>query len=65
MSVVRDELSDKLFKLANSIECRLSELLPELINEGRIEAVPGLAWAGCEFVESLRKISNGTEGGAE
>src|SRR5262245_43136752 len=52
MATTRDELSEKLHRLSNYIECRMAELLPELICEGRIESVPGLAWSGCEFVES-------------
>jgi hypothetical protein len=39
------------------------ELLPQLLAEGRTDAVTGLAWSGCRFIDSLRQIRDGEEGG--
>jgi hypothetical protein len=61
----RDCLSDELHRLSNFIECRLSQLITELLAEGRTEAVSSLAWSGCRFVESLRTIRDGKEANDE
>lgn len=65
MATTRDELSATLHKLSNYVETRLCELLPDLLAEGRTQAVTDLAWAGCRFVDSLREIRDGKEGGGE
>jgi hypothetical protein len=63
MATTRDALSTELHRLSNYVECRLSELLCELLADGRTEACQSLAWAGCRFVESLREVRDGKEGG--
>jgi hypothetical protein len=66
MATTRDELSDKLHRLSNYIECRACELLPELLAESRTTAVTDLAYQSGRFVEVLRAIRDGKEeGGAE
>jgi hypothetical protein len=63
MAVARDELSASLHRLSNFIECRLSDLLVQLLADSRTEAVQSLACSGCRFVESLREARDGREGG--
>jgi hypothetical protein len=63
MATTRDTLSDSLHRLSNYVETRLCELLPELMNEGRTQAVTDIAWSGCRFVDSLREVRDGKEGG--
>jgi hypothetical protein len=58
----RDELSTSLHRLSNYVECKLSELLVELLADGRTEACQSLAWSGCRFVDSLREVRDGKEG---
>jgi hypothetical protein len=63
MATTRDALSTELHRLSNLIECRLSDLLVQLLADGRTEAVSSLAWSGCRFVESLREVRDGQKGG--
>ena len=61
-SMVRTDLEQTLHRLANHIECRLSEIFPELLAESRINAVSSISWSGCRFVEALREVRDGKEG---
>lgn len=63
MATTRDELSDTLHRLANHIECKLSDVVHELLIESRHEAVSSIAWSGGRFIETLREIRDGKEGG--
>jgi hypothetical protein len=63
MATTRDALSTELHRLSNYVECRLAEFITELLADGRTEAVTSLAWSGCRFVDSLREIRDGKEGG--
>ena len=63
MATTRDALSTDLHRLSNYVECRLSDLITELLTDGRTDAVTSLAWSGCRFIESLREIRDGKEGG--
>jgi hypothetical protein len=57
----RTELESKLHRLSNYIECQLSDLIRELLNESRTGAVHGLAWSGSRFIENLREVRDGKE----
>ena len=61
--MVRSELQDSLHRLANHVECQLADLIRELLSEGRCGAVTTIAWSGCQFIESLREIRDGRDGG--
>ncbi len=63
--MVRSELESTLHRLANYIECQLSDIVRELLIESRHEAVSSIAWSGGRFIESLREIRDGREGGEE
>jgi hypothetical protein len=65
MAIARTELEYSLHRLANHIECRLAEFISELLADGRSEAVTSLAFAGCRFIDTLREVRDGREGGAE
>jgi hypothetical protein len=65
MATTRDELSDTLHRLSNYVECKVCELLPELLTEGRTTAVTDLAWQGSRFVQCCREIRDNKEGGEE
>lgn len=65
LMAVRTELECSLHRLANHVECKLSDILHELLSESRTEAVHDIAWAGCRFVESCRNVRDGKEGGDE
>ena len=60
--MVRTDLEQTLHRLTNHIECRLSEIFPELLAESRIEAVSSISWSGRRFVEALREVRDGKEG---
>ncbi|MEX2310639.1 MAG: hypothetical protein WD738_23935 [Pirellulales bacterium] len=53
---VRTELETALHRLANHVECRLGDILNELLAESRIEAVHDICWNGTRFVESCRNV---------
>jgi hypothetical protein len=63
MATTRDEIADRLHRLANYTETRLCEMLPDLLGEGRSVAVCDLAYQGSRFIETLRSIRDGNEGG--
>ncbi len=62
---VRTEVESALHRLANHVECKLADILCELLAESRIEAVHDIAWNGTRFVESCRNVRDHkeTEGG--
>lgn len=64
MSVVRSPIEDRLHRLANRVECELSDLFQELLAESRVEAVSTLAWNGCRFIQIVREVRDGKEGDA-
>lgn len=59
----RTELESSVHRLANRIECDLVDIFRELLAESRIEAVHSVGWNGCRFIETLREIRDGKEGG--
>ena len=61
----RTELASTLHRLANRVECELADIFRELLAESRIEAVHSVGWQGCRFIETLRNIRDGKEGGDE
>ena len=63
--MVRTELECTLHRLANHVECQLSDVIRELLIESRPESVSSIAWSGARFIETLREIRDGKEGGDE
>ena len=61
----RTELETSVHRLANRIECEMVDIFRELLAESRIEAVHSIGWNGCRFIEALREIRDGKEGGDE
>ena len=61
----RTELETSLHRLANRVECELVDIFRELLAESRIGAVHSVGWSGCRFIETLREIRDGKEGGDE
>jgi hypothetical protein len=61
-AVPRSDLETTLHRLANRIECELSDIIRELLIESRAGAVHSIAWSGSRFIENLREIRDGKEG---
>jgi hypothetical protein len=62
MAIARSEIETTLHRLANHVECQLSQVLRDLLAESRTGAASDLVYRGCNFVESLRAVRDGKEG---
>jgi hypothetical protein len=63
MAIRTDELELRLHRLSNYVECQMQDIVCELLAHSRGDAVTSLCWSGCRFIESLREIRDGKEGG--
>jgi hypothetical protein len=61
----RTELEQSVHRLANRIECEMVLIFRELLAESRIGDVHSVGWNGCRFIEVLRNVRDGKEGGDE
>lgn len=62
--MVRSETDEMLRRLANYLECQLSEVFQRLLAESRSRDAQGLCYTGLGFVTDLREVI-GAEGGDE
>lgn len=63
MAIPRSEVETSLHRLANYVECQLTDLIQQLLIESRPADVSTLAWSGSRFIESLREVRDGKDGG--
>ena len=63
--MVRTDLEDSLHRLANYIERQLVDLVWLCAREDRMQDVSAIAWSAGRFVETLRELRDGKEGGDE
>jgi hypothetical protein len=60
--MVRSEVGTALHRLANYIECQITELTQLLLVESRADAARDIIYSGCSFIHELREARD-DEGG--
>ena len=60
--MVRTEMQSNLHRLANYLEGQLSDVLRELLASSMIEECQDITYHGCTFIQSLRDLSDKSEG---
>lgn len=61
--MLRTDLEDTVHRLANRLECELGDIVQLLLVESRTEAIGDVCWSAARFIETLRTVRDGKEGG--
>jgi hypothetical protein len=61
--MLRTDLEDTVHRLANRLERELGDIIQLLLVESRTEAIGDVCWSGARFIETLRGVRDGKEGG--
>lgn len=61
--MLRNDLEDTVHRLAHRLERELGDIVQLLLIESRTQAIGDVCWSAARFIETLREVRDGKEGG--